>query len=105
MIKITKYLLKENILTLFTSPSCTLCEPVKFICEKVVKDFNKKNRSENNKIKFEQINIFEVEKWKQEYEYRIPVVHINNKEIWSASFNENKLEEVKLKAIIESLES
>ena len=46
-----------------------------------------------------------MEKWKQEYEYRIPVVHINNKEIWSASFNENKLEEVKLKAIIESLES
>ena len=68
----------------------------------MVKDFNKKNRSE---VKFEQINIFEVEKWKQEYEYRIPVEHINNKEIWSASFNENKLEEVKLKAIIESLES
>ena len=88
-------------LTVFTSPTCTLCEPTKFVCRKVGNDFNKKYG--RLVVDYSEVDITSSSniKWKELYEYKIPVVHINSTKFWSASINENKLSEKKLKHTLE----
>ena len=88
-------------LTVFTSPTCTLCEPTKFVCRKVGNDANKKYG--RLVVDYSEVDITSSDniKWKELYEYKIPVVHINSTKFWSASINENKLSEKKLKHTLE----
>lgn len=100
-----RHILRKEIiptsLTVFTSPTCTLCEPTKFICKKVAKELNKRYNKEV--IRYKAIDILQEQntKWKALYEYKIPVVHIDSKKVWSATLKENKLLEPKLKTLLE----
>jgi len=74
-------------LTLFTKQQCCLCDGVKFIIDKV------KNKRTFN---FEEVDISlpENAKWHELYQYDIPVLHMNGKEIFRYRVSEKQLLEV-----------
>lgn len=63
-----------RVVRLFTKPSCTLCDPVKYVIQRV-----------QQKIPFEflETNIDEErhKEWNDAYKYDIPVVHLDGQEI------------------------
>ena len=84
------------VLSVYTSQTCSLCEPVKFVAKKVAKTIPG--------CEYEEVDIHKSghEEYKNKYEFDIPVVEVNSHKVWGASLKEQKLRESDLRIILES---
>ena len=83
-------------LSVYTSQTCCLCEPIKFVAKRVADSIPT--------CVYKEIDINEPghETFKRKYEFDIPVVEINQRKVWGASLKEQKLKESKLRRIVQS---
>lgn len=80
------------VVELFTHPDCSLCRPVDFVIRRVREDFRFEYRKVN-------IRAPENSAWLAEYEYDIPVVHLNGVELARHRLQEAVLREALAKVI------
>eukprot|EP01083_Nonionella_stella_P303962 1054151_1 len=76
-------------LTLFTKHGCTLCEPVKFILKKTITMYPAT-------LKYNEIDIEALgnEVWFEKYRYEIPIVHLDDEQIFKHSISERELHKI-----------
>ena len=84
------------VLSVYTSKTCCLCDPIKFVSKRVAESVPD--------CQYKEIDINEPghECFKEKYEYDIPVIEINKKKVWGATLKEQKLKEGQLRKIVQS---
>lgn len=81
-------------LTVFTSTTCTLCEPVKYIARRVAESIES--------CTYEEVDIHADSsgRWKDEYAFSIPVIHLNGEKVWAPTLEKNQISESELRSIV-----